>query len=52
MMIMANANFFMAILPIESLTMLPMIETEQANKGWPSTLAMRADSPLLVNRHI
>jgi hypothetical protein len=39
-------------LPVENLTMPPVIETEQADRKWPSILAMRADSPLLVKRHI
>ena len=36
-------------LPVESVTMLPVIETEQANRRWLSSLATRKDSPSLVN---
>ena len=36
-------------LPVESVTMLPVIEAEQANRRWLSSLATRGDSPSLVN---
>ena len=36
-------------LPVESLTMLPVIETEQAHRRWPSSLATPGDSSSLVN---
>jgi hypothetical protein len=39
-------------LPVESLTMLPAIEAEQANRQWLSRVATRGDSPSLVNHLI
>jgi hypothetical protein len=44
-----NAYFLMTVSRLKDLTMLPVIETEQANRRWPSSLATPGDSSSLVN---
>jgi hypothetical protein len=49
-MIMANVNLFMTNLSIESLTMLPLIETEQANKDRSVSVGASRDRDRLRER--